>query len=312
MARLPFPTASIKKENNNILLFPVFDLDGNLIAKEKAKFSKQFLWKIIQVPSQPKPFILIKELPTLWSDLNKAISDLPYQELFKNIKTKTKLVNMLKNAQLSSFVIDGLNFFKDEDPDTYWHSLHVFILTGYMALELIRLPDWERHFAVMGPLHDIGKINVPREILQKKTPLSRSELQHLHHHTVAGAVLLTYFHGEKDLLGPTVALEHHERIDSSGYPFGVPISSPIVEMVAICDVYDALISPRPYRNRPFDLRTTLEVLTQMTLEGKFSTDMLRFLISIHRKGKHDYNKIVISLEARGAPPEENFYGSLLD
>ena len=308
MAKPPFPTAPIKEENNNILHFPVLDLNGNLIAKEGAHFSKQVLWKIIKVPSQPKPFIPIEGLPTLWSDLNKAISDLPYQELFKNTKTKTKLVAMLKNAQLSSFVIDGLNFFKNKDPDTYWHSLHVFVLTGYMAMELIRLPDWERHFAVMGPLHDIGKINVPIEILQKQTPLTRSELRRLHHHAAAGAILLTYFHGEKDLLGPTVALEHHERLDGSGYPLGVPISSPIVEMVAICDVYDALISPRPYRNRPFDLRTALEVLTQMTIEGKFSADTLRFLISIHRKGKPDYKKVAFSLEARGIPPEENVYG----
>ncbi len=307
MAKLPILTASTKKKNN-ILLFPVLDLKGNLIARKGAPLSKQFLWKIIEVSSQPKPFIPVEGLPTLWSDLNKAISDLPYQKLFKNTKVKTKLVAMLKNAQLSPFVIDGLNFFKEKDPSTYWHSLHVFVLTGYMAMELIRLLDWERHFAVMGPLHDIGKINVPMEILQKKTPLTRSELQRIRHHTVAGAILLTCFHGEKDLLGSTVALEHHERLDGSGYPFGVPISSPIVEMVAICDVYDALISPRPYRNRPFDLRTCLEVLTQMTVEGKFSTDILRFLISIHRKGKPDYKKVVYSLEKRGTPPEENVYG----
>jgi len=308
MAKLSFPTASIKEENNNILYFPVLDLNGNLIAQEGTPLSKQFLWKIIQVAPQPKPFLPVDGLPTLWSDLNKAISDFPYRDLFLNTKTKTQLVAMLKNAQLSSFVIDGLNFFKDKDPDTYWHSLHVFVLTGYMAMELIRLPDWERHFAVMGPLHDIGKINVPTEILQKKTPLTQSELRRLHHHSVAGAILLTCFHGEKDLLGPNVALEHHERLDGSGYPFGVTISNPIVEMVAICDVYDALISPRPYRNRPFDLRTGLEVLTQMTVEGKFSTDTLRFLISIHRTGKPDYKKVAFSLETRGTPPEENFYG----
>ena len=308
MAKFPLPTASIKKENNNILHFPVMDLNGNLIAKEGVQFSKQFLQKIIQVPPQPKPFIPVERIPTLWSDINKAISDLPYRDLFKNSKTKTKLQDMLKNAKLSSFVIGGLNFFNDKDPDTYWHSLHVFVLTGYMAMELISLPEWEPNFAVMGPLHDIGKINVPMEILQKKTPLTRSELRRLHHHTVAGALLITYFHGRKDPLGPTVALEHHERMDSSGYPLGIPISNPIVEMVAICDVYDALISPRPYRNRPFDLRTALEVLTQMTVEGKFSADTLRFLISIHRKGKPNYKKVAFSLEARGTPPEENVYG----
>jgi HD-GYP domain-containing protein (c-di-GMP phosphodiesterase class II) len=79
-------------------------------------------------------------------------------------------------------------------------------------------------------------------------------------------------------------------------------------MVAICDVYDALISPRPYRNRPFDLRTGLELLTQLAVKGKFSTDTLRFMISIHRKGKPDYKEVTFSLEARGTPPEENVCG----
>ncbi|MGA3085923.1 MAG: HD domain-containing phosphohydrolase [Thermodesulfobacteriota bacterium] len=308
MAKLTFPIDSIKEENNSILHFPVLDLNGNLIAQEGVQFSKQFLWKITQVAPQPKPFIPIEGLPTLWLDLNKAISDLPYRDLFLHTKIKTQLEDLLKIAQLSPFIIDGLNFFKEKDPYTYWHSLHVFVLTGYMAMELIRLPDWVRHFAVMGPLHDIGKINVPMEILQKKTPLTRKELQRLRHHTVAGAILLTYFHGEKDLLGSTVALDHHERLDGSGYPFGVPISNPIVEMVAICDVYDALISPRPYRNRPFDLRTGLELLTQLAVKGKFSTDTLRFMISIHRKGKPDYKEVTFSLEARGTPPEENVCG----
>ncbi len=309
MAKPPTTTASTRGKNN-LLLFPVLDLKGNLIAQEGAPLSKRFFWKIVGVAPQPKPFIPVEGLPTLWSDLNQAISDLPYRELFKNTKAKTNLVDMLKNARLSPFIIDGLAFFKEKDSYTYWHSLHVFVLTGYLAMELIRLPEWERHFAVMGPLHDIGKINVPVEILQKKTPLTRSELQRLHHHTVAGAILLNHFHGEKDLLGPLVALEHHERLDGSGYPSGVPISNPIVEMVAVCDVYDALISPRPYRNRPFDLRTGLEVLTQLAIEGKFSKDTLRFMISLHRKGKPDYKKVAFSLETRGTPPEENFYGLL--
>jgi HD-GYP domain-containing protein (c-di-GMP phosphodiesterase class II) len=309
---MPKPPASINSNNekhDKVLSFPVLDLNGNLIAKEGVQLSRQFLWKIIQeTDPQPKPFIPVEGLPTLWSDLTNAISALPYREFFSGTKTKTQMLDMLKNAKLSSFVRDGMDFFKDKEPYTYWHSLHVFVLTGYMAMELLRLPDWERHFAVMGPLHDIGKINVPLEIMQKEAPLTQRELQLLHHHTTAGAILLTYFHGEKDLLGPAVALEHHERLDGSGYPLGVPISNPFIEMVAICDVYDALVSPRPYRNRPFDIRTALEVLTQMTVEGKFSRNILRFMISLHRKGKPDYKEVKFSLEKRGTPPEENVHG----
>jgi len=74
--------------------------------------------------------------------------------------------------------------------------------------------------STLGPLHDIGKIGVPIEILQKETPITLDEGRCLCHHALTGAVLLSYYEGSKNLLGAFVALEHHERRDGSGYPRG--------------------------------------------------------------------------------------------
>jgi HD-GYP domain-containing protein (c-di-GMP phosphodiesterase class II) len=299
------------EEKTTLLSLPVLDLNGVVVLGEGSLLSKQLVKKIAQSAPVPASFVPIRRHPTLWKDLNRAITDQPYRSLFRKKETATQWREHLEKAALSTFVVDCLAFFRKHDPYTYWHSLHVFVLTTYMTMELIELPEWKNQFASMGPLHDIGKVNVPIEILKKKTALTQRESRLLRHHTAAGAILLSHFHGKRDSLGPVVALEHHERLDGSGYPFGIQASNPIVEMVAMCDVYDALISPRPYRNRPYDLRTGLEVLTQMTLEGKFSMDTLRFMISLHRREVPNHRDIEVSLEVRGTPPERNLYGVIL-
>jgi HD-GYP domain-containing protein (c-di-GMP phosphodiesterase class II) len=286
----------------------VTDLDGNVIVEKGTPLSRDFLKNVARSASTPPPFVSIADQGDLWKDLNRAITHPPYRTLFQKNGMTAEWQQTLRTTTLSPFIIDCLAFFKREDPYTYWHSLHVFLLTTYMAMELIEQRGWPPRFAAMGPLHDIGKINVPIEILTKTTPLTESERLSLHHHAAAGAILLSHYHGEGDQLGPVVALEHHERRDGSGYPFGIAASNPIVEMVAMCDVYDALISPRPYRNRPYDLRTGLEMLTQMTMEGRFSMDTLRFMIYLHRRSDMDYRSIEISKGKRGFPPEKNLYG----
>jgi len=124
--------------------------------------------------------------------------------------------------------------------------------------------------------------------------------------------LLSYHQGTADFLGPKVALEHHERLNGSGYPFGLHLSDRTVEIVALCDVYDALISPRPYRNWAYDVRGGLEIMTQLALDGLFSLDLIRFLISLHRQEKTDYKKLIFSEEKRGRHPEKNLYGQFLE
>jgi HD-GYP domain-containing protein (c-di-GMP phosphodiesterase class II) len=85
-----------------------------------------------------------------------------------------------------------------------------------------------------------------------------------------------------------------------------------VEIVAACDVYDALISPRPYRVSIYDNRTALEVITAMAEEAKIGWDVVQVLVSHHRKGKPRPEECKVSVEKRGNPPEGNLYGIVLD
>lgn len=168
------------------------------------------------------------------------------------------------------------------------------------------------HLSATGPTHDIGKICVPLPILKKTMPLTKTERGFIEHHTAAGYVLLGYYYKDVQHLACKAALDHHERRDGSGYPRGMLLWDPMVEIVAVGDIYDALIRPRPYRSGSYDNRTTLEEITEMAERGKIGWDTLKVLVAHNRRSRPHYSEITISAEKRGTPPSYNVYGVIAE
>jgi len=163
-----------------------------------------------------------------------------------------------------------------------------------------------------GTIHDFGKICVPLKILKKSDPLTRSARGILEHHALAGYVLLSYFLQDYQSFSAQVAKEHHERRDGSGYPLGISLKDRMIEIIAACDIYDALLSPRPYRPTAYDNRTALEEITEMAKEGKFDWELVQTLVSYNRKDKPYFRDCKISAEKRGTPPADNLYGVIVE
>ena len=100
------------------------------------------------------------------------------------------------------------------------------------------------------PMHDIGKIGIPDKILLKPGKFEQDEWLTMQQHTVIGHSILSNSQSRYIQTGSIIALNHHERFDGSGYPNGIAGKDiPLVaRIVAVADVYDALVSPRPYKN----------------------------------------------------------------
>jgi putative two-component system response regulator len=110
-------------------------------------------------------------------------------------------------------------------------------------------PDDAYRFAQATVLHDIGKLAVPIDLLQKSTPLSPEEFALIRTHAQVGHGILQIPDDPMMMLAAEIALSHHERYDGTGYPRGlsgeaIPLPA---QIAAICDTYDALRQDRPYR-----------------------------------------------------------------
>ena len=112
-------------------------------------------------------------------------------------------------------------------------------------------------------MHDLGKIGIPDRILLKPSRLNLVEREIMKQHTVIGAKILQGSDSEFIRLGETIAQCHHEKWDGSGYPNGLKdIEIPIASRIAaIADVFDALISERPYK-KPFSVEKSLAIIRE--------------------------------------------------
>jgi HD-GYP domain-containing protein (c-di-GMP phosphodiesterase class II) len=115
--------------------------------------------------------------------------------------------------------------------------------------ELGLAPERLHALAVGGLLHDIGKLSVPDVILRKPGPLTDDEFEAVKRHVETGAALLEELGGYSAEVHRLVR-SHHERLDGTGYPSGAQGTELTldVRILAVCDVYDALLSTRVYRS----------------------------------------------------------------
>ncbi len=141
----------------------------------------------------------------------------------------------------------GLARLKTSDDYTYMHSVAVCALMISLARQMGLDEESVSEAGLAGLLHDIGKMAVPAEILNKPGKLTDAEFAIVKTHTVEGEKILSMGAGISDI-ARDVCLHHHEKVNGGGYPHQLMSAqiSRFAKMGAVCDVYDAVTSERPY------------------------------------------------------------------
>ncbi len=158
------------------------------------------------------------------------------------------LLDELKKAQLDTiYRLAKVAEFKDRE--TGEHIKRMSNVSMYIAEALKKDPDFTELILYASPMHDIGKVAIPDSILLKPGKLTVEEFEIMKTHTTIGAEILKDADTELLKVARRIALYHHEKYDGTGYPEGLKGEDIPVEarIVAVADVFDALVSKRPYK-----------------------------------------------------------------
>ena len=207
-------------------------------------------------------------LTTIGEGKNVSITDLfsLSQEIVSEVQTKRYILAFMHT----------LKVFYDH---TYTHSVNVSLLCNIFGQWLGFDSEKLKNITVAGLIHDIGKIKVDPNILNKPGKLTPEEFEEVKKHPVYGYRMIEKTDMHKDI--KLAVLMHHEKYDGSGYPTGAKGNqiNDFAKIVAIADIYDAMTSNRSYRDRfcPFKVIQTFEQECYGKLDTKY---LLIFLKNI--------------------------------
>ncbi len=246
----------------------IYDAYGRLLLAKGTSLTQKFLDRLnelgiseVYVDDESTKDITIKE--TISPELKRKVLNIITKEFNKassfksgkKVTIQTKLFqevvdDMLEELRTNKTALLSLVNLKTFDDYTFVHSFNVTVYSLIIGMDLYLDEKRLRKLGLGAIFHDIGKVTIPLKILNKPGALTKEEYELMKNHTVEGYKIL----GDVPNLPAVsrhVALSHHERCDGNGYPKGltcekIPLFSRIV---AVADVYDALTTERPYRER---------------------------------------------------------------
>lgn len=213
-----------------------------------------------------------------------------------NISEETLIKNAesLFASKTSIQMFDLLHCMKSIDDSVYAHSINVALISRAIGKWLKLSREQLNELTIAGLLHDIGKAEIPSEILNKTGKLTDEEFELIKSHALRGSKLLKKAGFNSDI--QFAALQHHERSDGSGYPRGLEADeiSDFASIIAIADVYDAMTSARSYRTP----KCAFQVIAAFEEDGLKKYNTKYILTFLERIANAYQNSMVILSDGR--------------
>ncbi len=260
--------SSILTESGQIILAEDTVLTATFI--EKLKLMNLEFVNIAAKPAEEAPAVLAtaEAFDAVYDDTLQIIEscfstmryfkEVPLMQMKELVDTSINL--MMDAAGLFSY----LHTIRKQDDYTFRHSINVASISGILGKWIGLSGEKLKDLIFAGLLHDIGKTQIPLEILNKPSKLTQGEMKIMKSHTIEGYKMLLKEPGtNEDILYGV--LQHHEKTDGTGYPFGISGEQIHIfaRIIAVADIYDAMTSDRVYRKKqtPF---TVIEEIRQDT------------------------------------------------
>jgi putative nucleotidyltransferase with HDIG domain len=204
-----------------------------------------------------------------------------FQNLIKTYYMNREYLD-LQSRYMTDIIFSLIEFLEIYDPYTKGHSVNVANFSKTIAKAMQLDPDLIDKIYWAGLLHDIGKLIIPQEILNKNGKLTSDEYQQIKEHPVTAYKIMKSSHALKDI--SQFILSHHERFDGTGYPNqlkgnDIPLESRIL---AVADSFEAMTSERPYR-APMTIKLAIDELIKYS-GTQFDSNIVQVFLSELEKG----------------------------
>lgn len=218
-------------------------------------------------------YFQLSNLRAFWLDQQNLTLTSAINEYLPTMDIDITLENLLEITKVFSKIIDAKSKF------TYRHTSGLIEKAQEMAHFYKFNTEKALKFKIAASLHDLGKLAIPNSILEKNAPLDKDEFDTIKKHTYFTHHMLCNIDGFNEI--DKWAFSHHEKLDGSGYPFGLSENELCFEsrLMACLDIYQALTEDRPYREG-LEHKEVMKILKRMVknnyIDGKIVEDIDHF------------------------------------
>jgi HD-GYP domain-containing protein (c-di-GMP phosphodiesterase class II) len=259
------------KRNSGLNNF-INTVDNKVIAREGDVVGDELLSQI--VTAQPDGFDSLSHISetAIIKDLQTVLKQSKYK-FFSG--SGDFLIHTIGSVKLNSIVFKELEWMTRFDYP-YHHTLVITLLVTKLMHDMAGDAEKTREAASCSLTHDFGITRVPEDVLQKTSSLDKDEINMLNEHPTYSYLILTYYFNNFESLNAKVAYEHHENLTGTGYPRGIVQTNLISQLIRICDIFDALMTNRPFRPS-LSLNDTLKTIASDVDKGRLNQQAFELL-----------------------------------